>query len=105
MYKALAPKQHHLVSQKKFVKSISPQVNPIQSEKMTKLVEVRTSTRSNIPGYHGVRVLNKRVIFDRALKQNGRVHRDVNVYAEVAYVHGAFHWWLNPTQVKVCRSA
>jgi hypothetical protein len=104
MYKALAPKQHNLLAQKKFVKCISPQVKRIQNEKMTKLLAVRTSTRIRIPGYRGVHVFNKRVIFNRSIKQGGHVHNQSNVYADVAYLKGAYHWWLTATQIKACRS-
>jgi hypothetical protein len=103
MYKALAPKQHNLLSEKKFVKCLSPQVKTIQSEKMTKLLAVRTSTRTKIPGYRGDHVLNKRVIFNRTIKQHGHVRHESNVYADVAYVKGAFHWWLTGSQIKACR--
>lgn len=104
MYKALAPKQHNLLSQKKFVKCFGPGINKIQAEKMTKLLAVRTSHRMNIPGYRGKSVLNKRVIFNRTVRANGKVHRQRNVYADVAYVHGAFHWWLTGSDIKACRS-
>lgn len=103
MYKALAPKQHNLLSERKFVKCLGPGINTIQSERMTKVLAVRTSTRTRIPGYRGKHVLNKRVIFDRVVKQHNKIHHETNVFADVAYVRGAFHWWLTSHQIHICR--
>lgn len=102
MYKALAPKQRNLLSQKKWVKCAKAAFNKIQSWTMTKTIAVRTSTRTKIPGYRGVHVLNKRVIFKSARKQNGKVrHKDF--HQDVAYVKGAFHWWLTHRDLVSCR--
>lgn len=105
MYKALAPKQHSLLTQKKFVKCEGPFVHSIQSDRITKVLAVRTSHRTKIPGYRGKRILNKRVIFNEARKVGGKVHHRTNVFFDVAYVKGAFHWWLTHSELVICRGA